>query len=233
MNNVYPSRRRLLAAAGIGSLAWAAGARVPAAASPVPSGDTARPSNAATARTPVRVVSAEVVKRVSLGTAVGAFASQDWVLMMRHERTVPGVGDPPQFRLDDCSTQRNLSEEGRERARRAGLLMQQAGLKFSRVRAGRWCRVEETARLAFGEFDLWPALDSFFGRSEQAPNQRSEVLRWIADNPATGNVMLVTHQVNITGLLEVYPEQGEVIAARRESGLLRARMRFVPADALS
>lgn len=179
----------------------------------------------------VRLASSDAAQRVSLAMAARALASQDWILMMRHERTVPGVGDPPQFQLGDCSTQRNLSDEGRERARRAGDLMRQANMKFVRVRTGRWCRVEETARLAFGEADPWPALDSFFGRSDRASPQREEVLDWLNAHPQRGNLMLVTHQVNITALLDVYPEQGEVIAARREGRALHAKLRFVPADA--
>jgi phosphohistidine phosphatase SixA len=166
----------------------------------------------------------------SLGAVARLLASNDWILMMRHERTVPGVGDPPQFRLGDCSTQRNLSEEGRERARRAGRLLFEAGVRVAQVRAGRWCRVEETARLAFGAFESWPALDSFFGQSDRALPQRTQVLDWLLAREQTGNAMLVTHQVNISGLLDVYPEQGEVIAARRERRELRAHFRFIPAD---
>lgn len=174
--------------------------------------------------------SGSAVARVSLGEASHALSAGPWVLMMRHERTVPGVGDPPQFTLGDCSTQRNLSDEGRERARRAGEAMRAAGIPIAQVRAGRWCRVEETARLAFGEAQPWPALDSFFSRADRAAWHRNEVLQWLGANPLRGNLMLVTHQVNITGLLEVYPEQGEVIAARWEHSALQPRLRFVPAD---
>lgn len=177
-----------------------------------------------------QLAGSQAVVRVSLAEASRALAEGPWVLMMRHERTVPGVGDPPQFRLDDCSTQRNLSEEGRQRAQRAGQAMRAAGIALAHVRAGRWCRVEDTARLAFGEAQPWAALDSFFGRADRAAWHRNEVLQWLGANPVRGNLMLVTHQVNITGLLEVYPEQGEVIAARWQPSALQPKLRFVPAD---
>src|SRR3972149_40283 len=62
----------------------------------------------------------------------------------------PGFGAPPGFRLDDCSTQRNLSEAGREESRRIGAAFRKRGVPVDRVLSSRWCRCLETARLAFG-----------------------------------------------------------------------------------
>ena len=168
------------------------------------------------------------VQRVTVKDAAQQLAGGGWILMMRHEQTVPGVGDPPNFSLDDCATQRNLSDAGRARARRAGEAMRAAGLVPAVVRAGRWCRVRETAELAFGRFETWTALDSFFGQSERAGAHRERVIDFARSYAGSGHAILVTHQVNITGALEVYPEMGEVIAARLEQGTLRARLRFVP-----
>jgi phosphohistidine phosphatase SixA len=168
------------------------------------------------------------VQRVTVKEAAQQLAGGGWILMMRHEQTVPGVGDPPNFSLDDCATQRNLSDAGRARARRAGEAMRAAGLVPAVVRAGRWCRVRETAELAFGRFETWTALDSFFGQPERAGAHRERVIDFARSYTGSGNAMLVTHQVNITGALEVYPEMGEVIAARVEQGTLRARLRFMP-----
>ncbi|HZX61552.1 MAG TPA: histidine phosphatase family protein, partial [Candidatus Methylomirabilis sp.] len=85
------------------------------------------------------------------------------VVVMRHATTDPGVGDPPGFRIDDCATQRNLSEAGREEARRVGGAFRVRGVPIRRVLSSRWCRCLETARLAFGTAESWPPLDSFFG----------------------------------------------------------------------
>ncbi len=168
------------------------------------------------------------VRRVTVKEAAQHLAADGWILMMRHEQTIPGVGDPPNFRLDDCATQRNLSAAGRAGARRAGEAMRAAGLVPAVVRAGRWCRVRETAELAFGRYETWTALDSFFGQSERAGAHRERVIDFAQSYASAGNAMLVTHQVNITGALEVYPDMGEVIAARFEQGSLRARLRFMP-----
>ena len=67
------------------------------------------------------------------------------VVVLRHAQTVPGIGDPPGFRLQDCSTQRNLSEEGRQQARRLGETLRRAGVKVDEVLSSRWCRCLDTA----------------------------------------------------------------------------------------
>ena len=72
------------------------------------------------------------------------------VVLIRHAITTPGVGDPPGMRLDDCSSQRNLTDEGRRDARRLGEAFRARGLPVDRVLSSPWCRCLETARLAFG-----------------------------------------------------------------------------------
>ncbi len=95
------------------------------------------------------------------------------MLMMRHAQTVPGVGDPENFKLGDCDTQRNLSAEGRDQAQRIGGAFARAGVRFDIVRSSQWCRTRETARLAFGADEEWPALNSSFrNRDEQAGRSR-------------------------------------------------------------
>ena len=95
------------------------------------------------------------------------------VLLMRHAATNPGVGDPPQFRLDDCTTQRNLSAAGQMQAANIGRMLMAQGVTISTVLSSRWCRCLETARRAFGKATPFPALDSFFGdRSAQADAHR-------------------------------------------------------------
>ena len=87
------------------------------------------------------------------------------VLAMRHA-LAPGSFDPPQFKLGDCSTQRNLSDEGREQARRIGAWFAQHKLRPVRVRSSPWCRCIDTATLAFGSTETWAALGSPRGASE-------------------------------------------------------------------
>jgi len=134
---------------------------------------------------------------------------------MRHAATNPGVGDPPQFRLDDCSTQRNLSAVGKLQAARIGRTLMEQGVTISSVLSSRWCRCLETARKAFGKAKPYPALDSFFGdRRAQADAHTAAVRARIQSFNGPGNLMMVTHQVNITALTGEYPAEGEIFVVR-------------------
>lgn len=137
------------------------------------------------------------------------------VLLMRHAATNPGVGDPPQFRLDDCSTQRNLSAAGQLQATRIGSRLMEQGVTISTVLSSRWCRCLETARKAFGKATPFPALDSFFGdRRAQSDAQTAAVRARIQSFNGPGNLMMVTHQVNITALTGEYPAEGEIFVVK-------------------
>jgi phosphohistidine phosphatase SixA len=133
------------------------------------------------------------------------------VVIMRHAATEPGVGDPPGFRLDDCRTQRNLSAAGREEARRIGAAMQTRGVPIGQVLSSRWCRCLETARLAFGTVEPWLPLDSFFHDRSREAEQIPLVRQRASERPTTGNLILVTHQVNIAALTGIAPAAGEMI----------------------
>jgi phosphohistidine phosphatase SixA len=151
------------------------------------------------------------------------------VVVLRHASTEPGTGDPPGFRLGECSTQRNLSDAGREEARRIGAAFRSRGVPVGRVLASRWCRCLETARLAFGRAQGWAPLDSFFDDRSRGPDQTAAVRRLVADRPADGNLVLVTHQVNIMALTGIGPLPGElVVLAPRGDGSFVVAGRIAP-----
>lgn len=135
------------------------------------------------------------------------------VVLMRHAQTDPGVGDPPNFKPGECSTQRNLSEAGREQARRVGAAFVRERVKLDQVRSSAWCRCVDTAMLAFGQNTVWTPLNSFFGGSG-GPDQSDDVLRGVQGWMAPRNLMLVTHQVNITALTGDHLAMGEVLVTR-------------------
>lgn len=121
------------------------------------------------------------------------------VLMLRHANA-PGTGDPEHFRLDDCSTQRNLDAAGRAQARRLGERLRQAGIARARVHSSQWCRCLETARLlGLGTVDPLPALNSFYGRSAEREARLATLRSFLAGLPTNGlPVVLVTHQMTIS-----------------------------------
>lgn len=156
----------------------------------------------------------------------------DHVILIRHASTVPGTGDPPGFVLADCATQRNLSDEGRAEAKRIGATFQQHGVPIGNVMSSRWCRCLDTARLAFDKVRPWAALDSHFDQPSNSAIQAASVRLGLTNKEIKGsNLVLVTHQVNITALTGVYPAQGEAVVAKLVGKELRVLGRLNPGDA--
>jgi broad specificity phosphatase PhoE len=154
-----------------------------------------------------------------LSPAAAAASEQAWallkaggqVVLLRHAITTPGVGDPPGMRLDDCSTQRNLTEEGRRHARQVGEAFRARGIVVERVLSSPWCRCIETARLAFGAAEIWKPLGNLYGRSEDRPRQVSEMQRLVGQPPHHGTLVLVSHGSTISALTGVTLNTAEMV----------------------
>ncbi len=131
------------------------------------------------------------------------------VLILRHAYA-PGNGDPDNFRIGDCATQRNLDSTGREQAKQIGRRLAQAGVTKAAVYSSQWCRCLETARLlGLGPVTELPALNSFFSLPEKRDQSISALRRFLAGLPTSGPpVVLITHQVTVTGLTGIYPSSG-------------------------
>ena len=144
---------------------------------------------------------------------IAGLKSGQYVLLMRHA-LAPGVGDPENFDVNDCLTQRNLSNRGRNQAERIGEYLKQSGLVSASVFSSQWCRCLETAKLLnFGHVTELSTLNSFFQRFQHREMQTDGLKIWLKQyqQNAIGPVILVTHQVNITALTEIFPESGELV----------------------
>jgi phosphohistidine phosphatase SixA len=137
-----------------------------------------------------------------------------YVILIRHAETDPGVGDPPGFRLNDCKTQRNLNDAGREEAKRLGAAFAKRGIPVAKVMASRWCRALDTARIAFGGAEPWPALDNTFEAPQRREPQMREVRKALAKPAAGGNLVLVTHGVNVYALTGISPATAEPVVVQ-------------------
>ncbi len=150
--------------------------------------------------------------------------TKGYVLLLRHS-LAPGVGDPENFKLNDCSTQRNLSEIGRQDARDIGAWLARRQIKIARVESSRWCRAKETAELLnLGKVRLNRNLDSLFQESELLNHpQTIKVRKQIVDyRNKTGLLILVGHFVNINALTNVGVSSGEGVLVRADSkGIIR------------
>lgn len=138
------------------------------------------------------------------------------VLALRHA-LAPGTFDPPQFKLGDCSTQRNLSDDGRQQARQIGAWFQARSLKPARVRSSPWCRCIDTAQLAFGTHETWAALGSPRGATE-ATNAESLIALRAAIRSASAQrgrfEVWVTHMFVLSDLVGQGTSSGEGLLLR-------------------
>jgi broad specificity phosphatase PhoE len=142
-----------------------------------------------------------------------------YVILMRHASTEEGLGDPKGFRIGECSTQRNLSEAGRGEARRIGERFRTEGVRVHKVYTSPWCRCRETAMLAFGKAEDWTPLSSTFDMQDQEHEFTERVKKRIGQydrHPPPGNVVMVTHNVNIAALSRQSVAPGEMVIMRSQ-----------------
>lgn len=131
------------------------------------------------------------------------------VLMIRHA-LAPGVGDPGDFNLDDCSTQRNLNQAGREQAKAIGHWLRSRGIGQVKLYSSQWCRCLETARLMqMGTVTPLPALNSFFQRPEDREPNLSSLRKFIHEKTKPGElIIMITHQVTISAITGLWADSG-------------------------
>lgn len=155
------------------------------------------------------MIPAQAVVADQNAEAWDALRNGEAILMMRHA-LAPGTGDPAGFDLEDCSTQRNLNEQGRAQARAWRSYLQQQGIDQARLLSSQWCRCLETAReMNVGVVEPWSPLNSFFGNRGDGASATRQTIEGVNALPAGAPVILVSHQVNITRLTGVFPSSNE------------------------
>jgi len=146
-----------------------------------------------------------------------ALQSGNHLALLRHA-IAPGTGDPPEFELRQCATQRNLSQEGRDQAKKIGSRFRENGIRNAKVYSSQWCRCLETAKLLeMGPVTELDVLNSFFQNFDRRDFQTKALQDWIKAQNLTRPLILVTHQVNITALTGVYPRSGELVIVQRSA----------------
>jgi phosphohistidine phosphatase SixA len=141
------------------------------------------------------------------------------VALMRHADAPGGVGDPPGFRVDDCATQRNLSEKGRADATKIGLRLQREGIAFEKILSSPWCRCIDTAKLlSLGAVETEPTFGNVVVLRDQREALTTGARALIAKWTARGNLLVVTHGANIFALTGISPASGEIVVVGSGSG---------------
>ena len=170
-------------------------------------------------------------QRAQADDTVWEDVSNGTVVLFRHANA-PGMGDPGKFKLGDCSTQRNLDKAGREQARKIGERFRERQIKVSAVLTSEWCRCRETADLAFpGQSVDAPVFNSFFADRSRSREQTAGAIELLEKmQTASGAVVVVTHQVNITAIAKVFPLSGEGSVVRVQDGTVEVLGRLAPPD---
>lgn len=152
------------------------------------------------------------------------------VVLMRHAITTMGLGDPPGVRIGDCSTQRNLTDEGRRHAMRIGEALRANNISMDKVLSSPMCRCLDTARLVFGRIDGAQPVASAYARSDEKAQQVREMRALASEKPRGGNVVLVSHESTIRAVTGLSVEPGEmVIVTPQGDGLFEINGRLMPA----
>lgn len=142
-------------------------------------------------------------------------AQGGFVVLLRHAQTVPGANDPPGYTLEDCNSQRKLSEEGRAQSQRIGDAFRARAIPVARVLSSRYCRCIDTAALAFGTVEPWDMLNNVGYDDAQTVEMKNAALREAVSRwTSEGNLVLVTHGFNIDSAFRIHPIQGEMVVIR-------------------
>lgn len=133
-----------------------------------------------------------------------------YAILFRHA-LAPGTGDPPNFTLNNCSTQRNLSVEGKAQAIRMGEAFKIRQINVTKILSSQWCRCLDTANLMnLGKVQPFPPLNSFFSNPSHSEKQTNQLRKFLLEETyQEGVIVMVSHQVNITAISDIFPRSGE------------------------
>ncbi len=142
------------------------------------------------------------------------------VALIRHAATVGGAGDPQGFRLDDCATQRNLTDKGRTQARRLGERFRAEQVPVGKVLSSQWCRCRETvALMELGAPELAPTFNNAFALRDRIDELTAGARAIVAAWSGPGALVVATHGANILPLTGVMPEEGGVVVVKAEPAM--------------
>lgn len=150
------------------------------------------------------------------------------VVLINHAHA-PGSGDPGNFDVENCATQRNLSSQGEQQARRMGALFFARAAPIQDVLSSRYCRAQDTADLAFdADMKVFDPLNALPPDPEMQDEQLEALRERINEYSGAGNLLMVTHAQNIEAIAGVRPRDAEaVILSRSDEGIgVAARINF-------
>ena len=143
------------------------------------------------------------------------------IIFIRHAYA-PGNGDPKNFTLNDCNSQRNLDENGIKQSKKIGSFFRTNKIKLDIILSSEWCRCKDTAKYAFNDYQTFNALNSFYdkrfikNKSEQIKNLKIYIKNWNSKK----NLVLITHYVVIFEILNISSSSGEIIISNKDFNII-------------
>ncbi len=143
------------------------------------------------------------------------------LIFIRHA-LAPGNGDPENFSIKDCSTQRNLNKKGIMQSKKIGQFFKNNKIKVDKILSSEWCRCKDTAKYAFENFEIFNALNSFYderfaaNETKQINDLKNYIKSWESDK----NLVFVTHYVVISSILNTGSSSGEIIISDKNLNII-------------
>ena len=143
------------------------------------------------------------------------------LVFIRHAYA-PGNGDPSNFKLSDCSTQRNLNQSGIEQSKQIGFFFNKNNIKIDKILSSEWCRCKDTAKYAFKDYETFSALNSFYDERFAAneTKQINDLKKYIKNWDGEKNIIFVTHFVVISSILQTSVASGEIIVSDKNLNVI-------------
>ena len=143
------------------------------------------------------------------------------LIFIRHA-LAPGNGDPENFELQNCSTQRNLDDIGIQQSKRIGLIFKKNKIKIDKIYSSEWCRCKDTAKYAFNDFKTFDALNSFYDIRFAAneDKQIKDFYEFIDNIDSKNNIVFVTHYVVIGSILNIGTSSGEIVVTDKNLNII-------------
>jgi phosphohistidine phosphatase SixA len=143
------------------------------------------------------------------------------LIFIRHA-LAPGNGDPENFELQNCSTQRNLDDIGIQQSKRIGLIFKKNEIKIDKIYSSEWCRCKDTAKYAFNDFKTFDALNSFYDIrfAANADKQIKDFYEFVDNIDSKNNIVFVTHYVVIGSILNIGTSSGEIVVTDKNLNII-------------
>ena len=157
------------------------------------------------------------VKADSKQNIINELKNEGKLIFIRHAYA-PGSGDPSNFDISDCASQRNLSNLGKIQSKKIGLFFSKNNILIGKVYSSEWCRCKETATIAFNNYEVKKSLNSFFGKkfTKNKDSQVANLKKFIKNWDGKKNLVLITHYVVISEILNYGASSGEIVISSKD-----------------